>query len=450
MTNNALSTPHVILQAALFRAALFLTDVRTNRSRLKQKGFPFFDTILFESILTETDGILMNQKHITTAAYYSAFILLGLTIAAEGPTLLKLAEHTSSALDQISSIFLFGSLGYLLGSYIGGRLYDRVPGHRFMAGMLVFLGVMITFVPLATSRWALFSIVFILGLAKGAIDVGCNTLLLWVHNETVGPFMNGLHAFFGVGAFVAPLIVAQVIAATGDIYWVYWLFAIAAFPLAIWIWSLPSPAARAVPAQHESSRFPILPVFIMVLCFVLYVGGEAGYGAWIYTYAFTLKFGTEVTAAYLTSAFWGSFTLGRLFGIWVSMRAKPMTILLLDFVGCIISVGLIMLFQESASILWIGTILFGISQASIFPTFLTLAEERMHVTGTVAGLFLVGAGVGGMILPWLIGQAFAQVGAGAMMAMIFIGIVLNLLMMVLFTRVSGKQKSAPARTAIAD
>ncbi|HEY3474975.1 MAG TPA: MFS transporter, partial [Anaerolineales bacterium] len=150
----------------------------------------------------------MNQKYITTAAYYVAFILLGLTIAAEGPTLLKLAEHTSSALDQISSIFLFGSLGYLLGSFFGGRVYDRIPGHRFMAGVLVFLGLIIALVPVATSRWMLFSIVLVLGLAKGALDVGCNTLLLWVHNEAVGPFMNGLHAFFGVGAFIAPLIVA--------------------------------------------------------------------------------------------------------------------------------------------------------------------------------------------------------------------------------------------------
>jgi FHS family Na+ dependent glucose MFS transporter 1 len=392
----------------------------------------------------------MNQKHITTAAYYLAFILLGLTIAAEGPTLLKLAEHTSSALDQISSIFLFGSLGYLLGSYIGGRIYDRVPGHRFMSGVLVFLGGVIALVPLATSRWALFTIVLILGLAKGALDVGCNTLLLWVHNETVGPFMNGLHAFFGLGAFIAPLIVAQVISVTGDIYWVYWFFAIAAFPLAIWIWNLPSPASRAVPAQHVSAPFPILPVFIMVLCFVLYVGGEAGYGAWIYTYAFTLRFGTEVTAAYLTSAFWGSFTLGRLFGIWASTRAKPITILLLDFVGCLVSLALILLFQESAIILWIGTLLFGISQASIFPTFLTLAEERMHVTGTVAGLFLVGAGIGGMILPWLIGQAFVQVGASAMMGMIFIGVILNLLMLLLFTKISLKRGPVAEPTAIAD
>lgn len=392
----------------------------------------------------------MNQKHITTAAYYLAFILLGLTVAVEGPTLLKLAEHTSSALDQINSLFLFSSLGYLVGSYIGGRVYDRIPGHRFMASVLVFLGILVALVPLATSRWVLFTIVLVLGLFKGALDVGCNTLLLWVHNETVGPFMNGLHAFFGLGAFISPLIVAQVLSVTGDIYWVYWFFAIAAFPIAIWIWNLPSPASRAVPAQHESSRFPMIPVFIMVLCFILYVGGEAGYGAWIYTYAFTLKFGTEITAAYLTSAFWGSFTLGRLLGIWISTLAKPLTILLLDFAGCIVSVGLILLFQQSTIALWTGTILFGISQASIFPTFLTLAEERMHITGTIAGLFLVGAGVGGMILPWLIGQAFVQVGASAMMAMIFIGIVLNLLMLLVFTRVSAKQVPIPEPTAVAD
>jgi FHS family Na+ dependent glucose MFS transporter 1 len=392
----------------------------------------------------------MKQKYITTAAYYAAFILLGLTIAAEGPTLLKLAEHTSSALDQISSIFLFGSLGYLLGSYIGGRLYDRVPVHRFMAVILVFLGITVALVPLAASRWALFAVALVLGLFKGGLDVGCNTLLLWVHNETVGPFMNGLHAFFGIGAFIAPLIVAQVLSLTGDIYWVYWIFAIAAFPLAIWIWSLPSPASRAVPAHHESTSFPLLPVLTMLLCFVLYVGGEAGYGAWIYTYAFTLNFGTEVTAAYLTSAFWGSFTVGRLLGIWISTRARPITILVLDFAGCLASVGLILLFQNSAVMLWVGTILFGISQASIFPTFLTLAEERMHVTGTIAGLFLVGAGVGGMILPWLIGQAFVQVSANAMMGLIFVGILLNLLMLILFTKISIKPSAVTTPTGNAE
>lgn len=392
----------------------------------------------------------MRQKYITTAAYYAAFIFLGLTVAAEGPTLLKLAEHTSSTLDQISLMFLFSSLGYLLGSLVGGRIYDRVPGHRFMAGVIVFLGIIIALVPLAPSRLLLFSVVLILGFAKGALDVGCNTLLLWVHNETVGPFMNGLHAFFGLGSFIAPLIIAQVIGVTGDIYWVFWFFSLAAFPLAVWIWNLPSPVSRAVPAHHEHAPFPVLPVIVMVLCFVLYVGGEAGYGAWIYTYGFKLGFGTEVTAAYLTSAFWGSFTLGRLFGIWVSTRVRPMTILVLDFVGCLLSLALILFFQQSAALLWAGTILLGISQASIFPTFLTLAEERMHITGTVAGLFLVGAGLGGMLLPWLIGQVFVRIGPGAMMGLIFVDTLLNLLILFLFVRVAEKRGPAPLSAAAAD
>jgi MFS transporter, FHS family, Na+ dependent glucose transporter 1 len=382
----------------------------------------------------------MKQKYITTAAYYLAFILLGLTVAADGPALLRLAEHTSSTLDQISLIFFFGSLGYLLGSYIGGRLYDRVPGHRLMATVLIFLGIFSALVPIVSVKWLFFTVILVFGITKGAVDVGCNTLLLWVHNEAVGPFMNGLHAFFGVGSFIAPLIIARVILATGDIHWVYWFFAIAALPIAIWLWNLPSPDARAVPAEHENTPFPILPVLVMVLCFLLYVGGESGYGSWIYTYAFKLNFGTEVTAAYLTSAFWGAFTFGRLLGIWISTRARSLTILALDFAGCILSIGLILLFRESVTVLWIGTILFGLSQASIFPTFMTLAEERMHVTGTMAGWFLVGVGLGSMILPWLIGQAFVRIGPGAMMALIFAALLLNVAILWSFTKVSARQK----------
>ena len=381
---------------------------------------------------------LMNQKYIITAAYYLAFILLGLTIAAEGPTLLQLAENTSSALDRISLIFIFGSLGYLSGSYVGGRLYDRISGHQLMAAVLVLLGVVIAFVPVANSLGSLLLIILILGLAKGALDVGCNTLLLWIHNEKVDPFMNALHACFGVGAFIAPLIVARVITITGDINWVYWSFAIAAFPIAAFIWSLPSPSPRITPDEHKDVPLPILPVAIMVLCFLLYVGAEVGFGNWVYTYALQLNLGTEVTSAYLTSGFWGAFTVGRLLAIWVSTRVPPKTILYADFVGCLASLGLILLFRDSPTILWVGSILLGAFMASIFPTFLTLSEETMHVTGTMAGWFLVGGGIGGMILPWAIGQAFVRIGPGAMITMVFATVVLNLLALIFFIRLPVK------------
>ena len=376
----------------------------------------------------------MNQKYILTTAYYLAFILLGLTLGAEGPTLPKLAENTSSTLDQISLIFFSGSLGYLLGSYISGRIYDRLPAHQFLAGVILLLGIAIAFVPAASSLWMLLLITLIAGFAKGSLDVGGNTLILWVHHEKVGPFMNGLHALFGLGAFVGPLIVARVLEITDNIYLVYWTLAIAALPVATLIWSLPSPSARPTPEEHKDVPLPVLPLAIMVLCFLLYVGSEVGFGTWIYTYALEQGLGTEITSAYLTSAFWGAFTIGRLLAIAISTRLRPLTILYLDFAGCLVSLGLILLFRGSATVLWVGSILLGISFASIFPTFLTLSEERMHVTGTMAGWFLVGGSIGGMILPWGIGQAFVRIGAGAMVTIVLIGIVFNLLALILFTR----------------
>ena len=381
---------------------------------------------------------LMSQKYVITTAYYLAFILLGLTIAAEGPTLLQLAENTSSALDRISLIFIFGSLGYLSGSYVGGRLYDRISGHQLMAAVLVLLGIVIAFVPVANSLTSLLLIILILGLAKGALDVGCNTLLLWIHTEKVDPFMNAMHACFGVGAFIAPLIVARVITLTGDINWVYWSFAIAAFPIAAFIWSLPSPSPRVTPDEHKDVPLPILPVAIMVLCFLLYVGAEVGFGNWVYTYALQLNLGTEVTSAYLTSGFWGAFALGRLLAIWISTRISPKTILYADFVGCLASLSLILLFRDSPTMLWIGTVLLGGFLASIFPTYLTLAEETMHVTGTMTGWFLVGGSIGGMILPWAIGQAFVRIGPGVMITMVFATVALNLLALVFFIRLPVK------------
>jgi hypothetical protein len=84
--------------------------------------------------------------------------------------------------------------------------------------------------------------------------VGGNTLLVWVHRDTVGPFMNALHFFFGLGAFLSPLIIAQVLLRGGDLARAYWTLAILLLPAAIWLprYSSPTaPAASAGPIPHR-------------------------------------------------------------------------------------------------------------------------------------------------------------------------------------------------------
>lgn len=66
---------------------------------------------------------------------------------------------------------------------------------------------------------------------------------------------------------------------------------------------------------------------------------------------------------------------------------------------------------------------------SVFPTVLTLAERRMAMTGKVTSIFFVGASLGSMTLPWLIGQLFTAVGPQTMMLAILIGLVLALIML---------------------
>ena len=159
-----------------------------------------------------------------TTALYIAFILLGLTTAVTGPTLPELANRTSSRIDQISLIFITGSLGYLIGSWLGGRAYDRLPGNRIIPASLILLAVATALIPFATQLIFLTLAFLVLGFAQGVIDVGGNTLLIWHHGAGVSPFMNGLHFFFGVGALLSPIIVAKIFSFTGDIKWIFWAF----------------------------------------------------------------------------------------------------------------------------------------------------------------------------------------------------------------------------------
>jgi FHS family Na+ dependent glucose MFS transporter 1 len=365
-------------------------------------------------------------------AYFASAIILGFATAAEGPSLPTLASHTSSPLDRISLLFVIGAFGYLVGSLLGGRAYDLLPGHRVMAIMLAMILAAAVIYPLAPALWVLLLAALVMGLGKGALDVGCNTLLQWVHGSRVGPFMNGLHFAFGVGSFLAPILLAQILARTHDVYWAFWILAMLCVPLAVWLWFLPEPASSGHAVNRDNAPVPFLPVLLMVLAFFLYVGAEIGFGNWVYTYAITLRLADAITAAYLTSAYWGLFTVGRLLGVWISTRARSNVILIFDLGGSLLCMALIYLGSASAALLWLGTICLGLSMASVFPTMLMLASQKLRVSGTITGWFLVGSGAGGMLLPWLIGHAFTSWGPLAMMSMIFIDLLLNLAVLLFF------------------
>ena len=350
----------------------------------------------------------MNNKKIV--AYFLAFIALGMTSSALGPTLPGLAEQTGTQLSGISFLFATRSLGFLGGALLAGQLYDRVPGHPLIMGLLLLMALSLSLVPFISQLWLLTILMFLAGMVESGVDVGSNTLLVWRFGEKVGPYMNSLHFFFGLGAFLAPIIIAQTMLASGGIQLAYWVLALIVLPAAFFFIGFPSLPIRQRDTAVDHKKANLRLVFLVAAFLFLYVGAEVAYGGWIFTYATTLGLSNATVAAYLTSFFWGALTLGRLLSIPIAAKLHPKTLLGGALAGCLLSLVILLLGQNSVVALWLGTIGLGLSMSVIFPTTIALAEHTLSLSGQITSYFFVGAGLGGMTIPWLIGQLFETIG----------------------------------------
>jgi fucose permease len=365
-----------------------------------------------------------GNPYVTTAVYYLGFICLGMATAVLGPTLQGLAENTDSTLAQISSLFLFCSFGYLLGSFTSGRVYDRVKGHPILCLALLIIASMVILVPLVKALLLLQAIFFILGIAEGNLDVGIDTLIVWLHGDRVPPFMNGLHAFYGIGTTIAPLIVAAVIGTSGSLNSIYWVLAILILPISLLIPFFPSPSY--IQARQQAELRPAVPVlvFLFSIIFFAFTGAELGFGGWIYTYSTFQEYTNPAMAASINAAFWAALTVGRLVSIPLIIKLKPQKMLWANFYGIIISLLVIICFSSSEVFLWIGTIGTGFFMGPIFPTLLGDAQSRMHMSGKITSLFFASSSIGSMTVPWIMGQLIVPYGAVTAMITVLCSVLL--------------------------
>jgi FHS family Na+ dependent glucose MFS transporter 1 len=348
------------------------------------------------------------------AAYYSIMLAVGLIAGTLGPSLPNLAENTKSTLQAASIILAMRPAGYLLGTLLSGRAMDRMPGHPVLAIGLLLASLMLFLTPQMGGLAALSTVIFLLGFSDGVMDVGINTLLPWVYGEKSGPYFNGLHFAFGVGALAAPLLVAKSLTLDGKLGWGYGAMALALLPVALWLFFLPSPSRHEPEPGTSASDFDWKSASLFSLIFLAYGGAEAGYGAWIFSYATQSGLEDAQGGARLTSLFWGALTLGRLAAIGLALRFSLRSILAADAVGSVASLGALLLWPDSRAALWLGSAGCGLFLASFFPTLLAFAATWFSKSGRISGrltsLFFVGSSSGSILIPWLIGQGFESRG----------------------------------------
>lgn len=394
-----------------------------------------------------------NVKQRNTLGYYLLFISLGFSLGITGPALPSLAEQTGSRLGDIGAIFLVGALGGMLGTAISGRLFDHITqGHRVLGLAQLVGAILLALIPLANSLPLLLIIFFFTGLPGGIINAGANTLLMWTHGKKAGPYVNGLHFAFGLGAFLAPTIFAQLLRMGGSYQMSYWALAGLALPISLFLLFLPgSPQLSSQGKQNEqpkTSLRKILPMVIIAMLFLFfYVGSELTYGNWIFTYALTLDLADATNAAYLTSGFWLSFTIGRAISIPVAAKFKPAQILTVAFLGGLGALALIIAVPNSLTVLWAATLSIGFFMAPVWATGYNLVGQSITLTATLSSIIIFGDSLGGVVLPWLTGKAIERFGAHTMPWLVISSYAINGLIFVILLA-QGRQ--APQIAPIGD
>ena len=377
--------------------------------------------------------------------YLTAFLVVGLSISLLGPALSELRDRTGSDLGGIGVLFVAQAVGYIVGSLGGGAALDRLHGHRLFAVSLVVMGLALGTVPHVDSLIGLTVVFGVLGLGAAVVDLGANTMLIWHRGSDVGRAMNLLHLCFGLGALSSPLLMQLGLGVATAIG------AIAAFLIAGWALLVPPPVAPIIKRDEHTDATPGL-LALSAMFFVLYVGLEVGFAGWIHTYGEEIDF-SAAEATWLTALFWIAFTTGRLLAAWLAHKLVPKTLLLGACTLAVVSAFVMTIGDGAAAVVWPATALFGLAVAPQFPVMFTYLERRIKVTGSATSWFVCGAGLGGLVFPWLIGQWFGRSGAEALPVATTLLAVATLAWFVMVNRTfvaRSRSQSPPAATSRRD
>ncbi|HSF24276.1 MAG TPA: MFS transporter [Blastocatellia bacterium] len=349
---------------------------------------------------------------------YLSFISLGLPDGLLGVAWPSVRASFNLPIDALGALLVMFTAGYLLSSFISGALLAQIS-----VGALLSLSCLATAVSLlgyaTTPFWSVMVALGLLaGLGAGAIDAGLNT---YAATHFSARTVNWLHAFYGVGATIGPVIMTGVLVSGRP--WQSGYAIVGGFQVLLavcfgltrrwWMNGGGREASTQIPPRPASSsstlRLPV--VWVSIAVFFIYTGLEAAAGAWAYS-LFTESRGVPASVAGMwTSIYWGCLTAGRLLsGIVVGY--VPLRVLLrLCIIGIALGAGMIWL-NASGLTSFLGLALIGLSCAPVFPSLIATTPARLgelHAANGV-GFQIAAAVLGQSLLPAAVGMLAHDLG----------------------------------------
>jgi fucose permease len=348
---------------------------------------------------------------------YLAFISLGLPDSLLGVSWSLMQSEFAAPLETAGLLFMTIAGGTIISSFVSGAVLNR-----FGTGIVTFVSVLMTAFALlgfhfAPSLFWLFICAIPLGLGAGAVDTGINN---YVASHYKAHHMSWLHCFWGVGATMGPMIMAQYI--SGHQSWRSGYLAIAGlqfvlvvilfFTLPLWNKVAGNNTSNPTNEQENANSavtekqkpLQIRGVKLALISFLFYCGAEATMGLWGSSFLINVKELSVDTAAKWVSLYYAGITIGRLITGFITLKVNNRTLIRMGQIIALVGAALLFLPLPSAFSL-VGFIMVGLGLSPIFPCMLHETPTRFgqEHSQTIMGYQMGFAYTGSTFLPPLLG-----------------------------------------------
>jgi fucose permease len=348
---------------------------------------------------------------------YLAFISLGLPDSLLGVAWPVMQLEYGAPLETAGLLFMTIAGGTIISSLASGTVLKRFgTGNVTFVSVLMTAGALLGFHFAPSLVWLILCAIS-LGLGAGSVDAGLNN---YVATHYKAHHMSWLHCFWGVGATLGPIIMAQFI--SGQNAWRHGYLAIAGiqfalvvilfFTLPLWDRVAKNSKVTLSEEQVESKSkgakiikpLQIRGVKLSLISFFFYCGVEATMGLWGSTFLVNVKELPVAVAAQWVSLYYAGITIGRFLTGFITLKVSSRTLIRVGQITALAGTLLLFLpFPSSFSL--VGFIMIGLGLAPIFPCMLHETPTRFgdKHSQTIMGYQMAVAYTGSTFLPPLLG-----------------------------------------------
>jgi fucose permease len=372
---------------------------------------------------------------------FGSFFLIGMVMGVTGPLIPALRADLNLGYGVAGLLFSAQSVGGLMVLLAGGWLV-----HRFGKKRLLFVGTVAFTAGLEVTAFAPdFTLVLagnlLLGAGMSFLDIAISTLVIDANPKGKGTALGRLHFFFGAGAVVGPLLALVLLGVPQGWRWALGLAGLGPLAVAFVVPFLKVPPSPLATVAQKLAVYRQPYLWWGALALFVYCGVEWCVGAWFPSYWKLLPGAQGLDPAWATSAFWLTFSVGRILqGPWAD-RWGFERFLSLSMALTLVVVCLWLAFpQPAAALVWV--LLFGFLIAGQYPTFVAMISHRFpQASGQVTSFLSIFASLGTFAWPPSVGAWADSQGIG-ILPLAQVGMTALMVVVTLMTFWVGREKHA--------